>query len=224
MSAVRVHAAPPPVPVTAELVEAAKKERKVVFYTSIEAEVAQKLGKAFGATYPGITVQVERTGCERIFRRGEQEYASHIHSIDAFEANDVTHLLACKQQGWLAPYVPADVARGPASARDADGLYAASRATLSAMGYNTGLIKPEDAPKSYADLLDPKWSRRIVKAHPGCGGNIMTATFALGRALGRARPGLFQGARTATGLASAIRQRGAEEAGAGRAAADVRRQ
>jgi iron(III) transport system substrate-binding protein len=131
MSADRVHTAPPPVPVTAELVEAATKERKVVFYTSIEAEVAQKLGKAFGATYPGITVQVERTGCERIFRRGEQEYASHIHSIDAFEANDVTHLLACKQQGWLAPYVPTDVARWPASARDADGLYAASRATLS---------------------------------------------------------------------------------------------
>jgi iron(III) transport system substrate-binding protein len=185
MSAVPVHAAaPPPVPVTAELVEAATKERKVVFYTSIEAEVAEKLGKAFTATYPGVTVQVERTGSERIFQRVEQEYASNIHSIDAFEANDATHLLAWKQQGWLAPYVPADVARWPASARDAEGLYAASRATLSVMGYNSRLITPEDASKSYADLLDPKWSGRIVKAHPGYSGNIMTATFALSRALG----------------------------------------
>jgi iron(III) transport system substrate-binding protein len=176
--------APPPTPVTPELIAAATKEGKVVFYTSIEAEVAEKLGQAFTAKYPGVAVQVERTGSERIFQRVDQEYASNIHAIDAFEANDVTHLLAWKQQGWLAAYVPEDLARWPASARDADGLYAASRATLSVMGYNTKLIKPEDAPKSYADLLDPKWNGRIVKAHPGYSGNIMTATFALSRALG----------------------------------------
>ena len=52
------------------------------------------------------------------------------------------------------------------------------------IGYNTRLVKPEDAPKSYADLLDPKWAGKIVKAHPGYSGNIMTATFALSRALG----------------------------------------
>src|SRR5690348_13858775 len=72
------YAAPPPTPVTPELIAAATKEGKVVFYTSIEAEVAEKLGQAFTAKYPGIAVQVERTGSERIFQRVDQEYASNI--------------------------------------------------------------------------------------------------------------------------------------------------
>ena len=45
-------------------------------------------------------------------------------------------------------------------------------------------MKPEDAPKSYADLLDPKWTSKIVKAHPGYSGTIMTATQQLSRDLG----------------------------------------
>jgi iron(III) transport system substrate-binding protein len=52
------------------------------------------------------------------------------------------------------------------------------------MGYNTRQIKPEDAPKSYADLLDPKWRGKIVKAHPAYSGNVMTTTYALSQLLG----------------------------------------
>ena len=55
---------------------------------------------------------------------------------------------------------------------------------LSVIGYNTNMVKPEDAPKSHADLLDPKWKGRIVKAHPGYSGTIMTATQQLARDLG----------------------------------------
>ena len=42
-------------------------------------------------------------------------------------------------------------------------------------------MKKEDAPKSFADLLDPKWNGKIVKAHPGYSGTIMTATFQMSR-------------------------------------------
>ena len=45
-------------------------------------------------------------------------------------------------------------------------------------------MKPEDAPKSYADLLDPKWAGKMVKGHPAYSGTIMTATFQLVRELG----------------------------------------
>ena len=55
---------------------------------------------------------------------------------------------------------------------------------LSVIGYNTNLVKPEDAPKSFADLLDPKWKGKMVKAHPGYSGTIMTATQQLARDLG----------------------------------------
>ena len=55
-------AAPPPEPVTPALIEAAKKEGQVSYYTSTDLPVAEKLAKAFEAKYPGIAVRVERTG------------------------------------------------------------------------------------------------------------------------------------------------------------------
>jgi iron(III) transport system substrate-binding protein len=45
-------------------------------------------------------------------------------------------------------------------------------------------VKPEEAPKSFADLLDPKWSGKMIKAHPGYSGTIMTATHQMARDLG----------------------------------------
>jgi iron(III) transport system substrate-binding protein len=45
-------------------------------------------------------------------------------------------------------------------------------------------VKREEAPKSFADLLDPKWAGKIVKAHPGYSGTILTATFQMSRDLG----------------------------------------
>jgi iron(III) transport system substrate-binding protein len=81
--------------------------------------------------------------------------------------------------------VPEDVAKHfPADQVDSDGMYATSCAWLEAIGYNTTLVKAEDAPRSYADLLDPKWQGKIVKAHPGYSGAILTTTFLLARDLG----------------------------------------
>jgi iron(III) transport system substrate-binding protein len=173
-----------PSPVTPELIDAAKKDGTVVFYTAMDVEVGAKLGTAFEAKYPGIHAQVERSGAERIFQRVAQEYASNIHAVDAIDSSDVVHLLYWKREGLLAQYEPEEVARWPQGARDTDGYYAANRATLSVVGYNTKLVTAEEAPKSYADLLDAKWKGKIVKAHPGYSGNIMTATFELSRALG----------------------------------------
>jgi iron(III) transport system substrate-binding protein len=52
------------------------------------------------------------------------------------------------------------------------------------VAYNTALVKQADAPKSFADLLDPKWKGRMVKSHPAYSGNTMTATYELSLALG----------------------------------------
>src|SRR6266566_3200879 len=120
---------PPPEPVTPALIEAAKKEGQVIYYTSTDLPVAQKLAKAFEAKYSGITVRVERTGAERVFQRIGQEYASNIHAVDVVNSSDA-------------------------------------------------------APEGCAELLDPQWKRKIVKAHLGYIGTIMTANYQMQRDLG----------------------------------------
>jgi iron(III) transport system substrate-binding protein len=72
----------------------------------------------------------------------------------------------------------------PADQYDPEGMYATSCAWLEVIGYNTNLVKAEDAPKSYADLLDPKWQGKLVKGHPSYSGAILTTTFVLSRDLG----------------------------------------
>ena len=178
-------AAPPPTSVTPELIEAARKEGKVSYYSALELNVAEQLGKAFETKYPGIAVRVERSGAERIFQRIAQEQGSNIHAVDVANSTDVSHYLDWKKNGWLAAYLPEDVVKHfPADQVDPDGLYATSCAWLEVIGYNTNLVKPEDAPKSYADLLDPKWQGKIVKGHPSYSGAILTTTFILAREFG----------------------------------------
>ncbi|MDB5855444.1 MAG: putative type Fe3+ transport system, periplasmic component [Herminiimonas sp.] len=177
--------APAPYDASPQLVEAAKKEAKVVFYSSTDVAVAEKLAAAFEAKYPGIKVQVERGGAERNFQRITQEMNSKIYGADVIESSDAVHFIYFKRAGWLQPAVPSDVAKfWPKEQRDPDGQFAAYRAHLSVIAYNTKLVKQQDAPKSFADLLDPKWKGKMVKGHPGYSGTIMSATFALSQALG----------------------------------------
>lgn len=179
-------AAPPaPYTITPELVSAATAEKKVVFYTSTDVAVAQAVAKAFEKKYPGITVQVERSGSERIFQRLGQEYSTGIYNADLIETSDAVNFVYFKKQGWLQPMVPQIVAdKWPAAARDADGYYAAYRAHLSVIAYNTSLMKEADAPKTWKDLLNPRYKGKMVKAHPGYSGTIMTSTDVLSRLLG----------------------------------------
>jgi iron(III) transport system substrate-binding protein len=180
-----VSAAPAATAVTPQLIEAAKKEGKLAYYTSLDLPVAERVAKAFEAKYPGVAVRVERTGAERVFQRVGQEYASRIHAVDVVQSSDAAHFIVWKREGILAPYVPEDVAKHyPAEHKDPDGMFATFRAWLCLIGYNTNMVKADEAPKSYADLLDPKWAGKMVKAHPAYSGTIMTATFQMARDLG----------------------------------------
>src|SRR3984957_11941125 len=178
-------AAAPATAVTPELIEAARKEGKISYYAAIELNVAERLGKMFEAKYPGISVRVERSGAERIFQRIAQENDSGIHAVDVANSTDVSHYLEWKKTGRFVPFLPEDVVKYfPADQFDPAGLYATSCAWLEVIGYNTNLVKAEDAPKSYADLLDPKWLGKLVKGHPSYSGAILTTTFVLSRDLG----------------------------------------
>jgi iron(III) transport system substrate-binding protein len=171
--------------VTPALIGAARREGKAVWYAAMDLPVAEKVARGFEAKYPGIAVRIERTGSERQFQRLAQEYAANIFAADVIHASDASHFVAWKRNGWLAPFVPEEVARlFPPEHRDPDGYYATARVSVVSLGYNTDLVKPQDAPKSFADLLDPKWMNKLVKAHPSYSGTIMTSTFQIARELG----------------------------------------
>jgi iron(III) transport system substrate-binding protein len=99
-------AAPAAEAVTPALIEAAKKEGRVVWYTSVDLPLAERVAKAFQAKYPGIAARVERTGAERLFTRINQEYGSNIRNVDVVNSSDAAHLIVWKRNGWLQPYVP----------------------------------------------------------------------------------------------------------------------
>src|SRR5258707_11326274 len=178
-------AAPEPTPVSPAMIQAARKEGMVAFYTAMAIPAAETLGKTFEAKYPGIAVRVKRSGAERVFQRVGKEEEIRIYEVDVVCSTDAAHFFHWKRNGLLVPYVPEDVAKHlPREQPDVVGMYATAFALLSPIGYNTNLVKPEDAPKSFADLLDPKRKGKIVKGHPDYSGTILTATFQLARDLG----------------------------------------
>ena len=178
-------AAPAAAPLTPALIEAARKEGKIAFYSALELNISEKLARAFEAKYPGVAARVERSGAERIFQRIAQEQDSHINGVDLVCSTDPAHFIFWKRKDWVAPYVTEDMAKHlPREQINPDGTSATVCAWFSVIGYNTDLVKPEDAPKSYADLLDPKWKGKIVKGHPGYSGAILTATYQIARDLG----------------------------------------
>src|SRR3981081_2200153 len=178
-------AAPEPAAITPALVDAARKEGKVVWYAAMVLPVAERVARGFEAKYPAIAVRIERTGSERQFQRLAQEYAANIFAADVIHASDASHFIAWKRNGWLVPFVPEEVARTfPPEHRDPDGCFATARVAVVSLGYNTDLVKPEDAPKGFLDLLHPRWLNKIVKAHPSYSGTIMTSTFQIARELG----------------------------------------
>src|SRR5205085_7566606 len=139
--------------VSPALIEAARREGKVALYSALDLPLSEKLARTFEATYPGITVRVERSGAERIFQRIGQEQASRIFAADVAMSTDAAHFVAWKRNDWLVPFLPDEVARHyPAEAADPDGTHVTVCVSLSGLGYNTNLVKPEDAPRRFPDL------------------------------------------------------------------------
>ncbi len=128
---------------------------------------------------------MERSGAERVFTRIAQEYSSNIHSVDVVNTSDQAHCIIWKRNGWLAPYLPEEVVKHyDKRYADPEGLNVVTRILISPIAYNTNLVKKEDAPKSFKDLLDPKSKGGLVKAHPAYSGTIMNSTFEVARDLG----------------------------------------
>src|SRR5206468_7403181 len=84
-----------------------------------------------------------------------------------------------KEKKLLMKYTPPAVDAFPPGFKDTDGYYYGLRATVNVIAYNTKIIPSAEAPRTWKDLLDPKWKGKLVTAHPGYSGVIATHVLAL---------------------------------------------
>jgi len=163
-----------------KLVEAARKEGTVVWYTGmIVNQIVRPLVEAFEAKYPGIKVQYSRASGNDNALKIINEARARRPLADMFDASSALNpLLDAK---LVEAYRPKEAERFPADTKDPAGFWTAPNVYYFTAAYNTSLLKPEEAPQTYDDLLDPKWHGKLAWTYdltaggpPGFIHNILT--------------------------------------------------
>jgi iron(III) transport system substrate-binding protein len=155
---------------------AARQEGTLTWYIAqVDTETAERMGRAFTEKYPGIKVAVIRTTGQVAYERLLQDLKNNAPQCDVFSSTDIAQYPALKKRNALAQYTPQGAGTLlPAFASLADpGLYYPAAATSHLVVYHKQRVASADAPKSWTDLLDPKWKGRVATGHPafsGCTG------------------------------------------------------
>jgi iron(III) transport system substrate-binding protein len=138
----------------------AKKEGAVTLYTSMQLVDSRPLTEAFEKKY-GIKVGLWRASGEKVAERAITEARGGRFDVDVIETDGAQVEIAYREK-LLAPLKVPSVADVPAEILPAHGYYAPTRLTLYVMSYNTNLVAPNEVPKSYADLLQPRWAGKLA--------------------------------------------------------------
>ncbi|MGE5819395.1 MAG: ABC transporter substrate-binding protein, partial [Deltaproteobacteria bacterium] len=144
-----------------ELIEGAKKEGKMVFYTSVETEFARALTSGFEAKYPFIKTDIYRSTHAKILSRMNVERKTGTYYADAVSVGEF-ETYHMQKMGFIAPYKSPSAADYPVGFKDPDGYWADLYDNLIVTAYNTSRVKREELPKRYEDLLHPRWKGRMV--------------------------------------------------------------
>ena len=146
---------------TSPMVEQAKREGEIVWYTSMNAVDAEAVLKPFRDRYPFVEISILRATSDRIRSSILAEAADgrSLWDLVSFRLFDVEML---SRRGLLAAYRSPETATGfPPGSFDPEGRWSSIFLREYVVGYNTRLVKPAEAPKSWEDLLAPRWSGRI---------------------------------------------------------------
>jgi iron(III) transport system substrate-binding protein len=158
-----------------ELYDAAKKEGELTWYSGqVQAEIGEAIGHAFMQRYPGIKTNVLRSTSQVAFQRLSQDMQAGVAECDFFSSTDYGHYLYLKREGKLLAYRPSNAGELIPEVRDPDpdNMWQISILGLYLLAYNTQHVTAADAPKSWKDLLDPKWKDQLAVGHPGYSGSI----------------------------------------------------
>jgi iron(III) transport system substrate-binding protein len=144
----------------AALIEAAKKEGQVVWYTTLIVNQAiRPLQEAFEKKYPGVRLQYSRADDAPTALKILSEARAGRVQADVFDS--LYAMIAVSRAGLIAPYRPPNIDQFPPELKDKDGAWTALLLYVFSAGVNTNMVPLDRAPKTLQDLLDPKWRGRI---------------------------------------------------------------
>jgi len=138
------------------VVEKAKSEGEIAFYSSLQAQQIDPFIQAFRKRYPFVKVNPYRVSGNRqvIKIQTEMNAGNHLFDVTNGSAEQAS---ALKKMGAIDPYASPQREFFSASNKDNEGYFTSFYVIPMVLGYNTNLVKRADAPRSYEDLLNPKW-------------------------------------------------------------------
>jgi len=145
-------------------VDAGKKEGKVVVYGSVVPQAMDGLHQAFKKKY-GIEVDYWRGSSTQVSERALTEWRAGRPGFDIAEGNRGVQLIM-KSEGLFQKFIPPASEKFPAQYKEKDGLITPWRVLPISILYNTELVKAVDLPKTFDDLLNPKWMGKISIPDP----------------------------------------------------------
>lgn len=143
----------------AALVEAARKEGKFVWYTSMAIDTSKPLVDAFVKEYPFMQPELVRAGEEQLVNRIMTETRAGKWYFDAVSTSGISVLAEHK---ITAPYLSAERNAFIDQFKDPNGHWLGIFVNNLVLAYNTRMVAPKDVPKDYPDLLDAKWKGQIL--------------------------------------------------------------
>jgi iron(III) transport system substrate-binding protein len=144
----------------ARLLEAARKEGQLSIYTSLNTRDSGPIVEAFEKKY-GIKALLWRAGSEKVLQRAVTESRAGRHAFDVLETNG-PEMEAMHREKLLAEFFSPHFKDLPPAAFPKHRHWVADRFNFFVMAYNVNLVKPDEVPNSYADLLLPRYAGRIA--------------------------------------------------------------
>lgn len=145
---------------TQRLIAGAKKEKAVSVYGSTVAEDMRPVSDAFRARY-GLDFQYWRASSEQLVQRAVNESRAGRCAVDGFATVAAELETLHREKLLLAIKTPATDDLAPLAFRP-HGEWVATRLNIFSASYNTNLVKREEAPRSYEDLINPRWKGRLA--------------------------------------------------------------
>ncbi len=147
----------------AVLSDAAKKEGKVVWYTVLSVPESRKLADMFEERYPGVKVEIVRSGGGAMVNRILSEFTANAHTADVILGADSRGAIPVfRKKGIITPYESPERKFIDADLKDKAGYWASLYQLTFVLAYNTKLVQATDVPKTYDDLLKPRWKGKKI--------------------------------------------------------------